>query len=494
MARRRSRGALGAEADGGGFARGAAVMLTATIAGQGAILLSLPILTRLYSTEAVGLQALYLSWASNITVLATLRLDLAVVIARTEDDASHLARMILLQTGVLVSAAVLVIAVFGDEIAHALGTSSAGWLWLIAPMIACTALVLLGSAFATRNRQFGRLAALNVSTSVGFVLFAGCMAIFPGNPDGMVIARLASQALGALLVLSLGLAAWITVHLPVSIVRWRELYFENRQFLYFNTPYSFISAIVLDMPLYVLAARHSPAVAAQYGLAKTLLIAPTTFLSAALSQVYYKEVVDGRGSASLENLTQRLLSFGLLLTSIPFLMVGVWGEFVFTKLFGSDWAPAGHFAQLLAPAMWICAQTGWIQRAFEAGRMQRLSFGIQITFDGVVLATVLGSSARHASPYLTIGAYSALFLCNSACYIVAASYAAQLRWQKSAVILVCSVGAWFALLALILAGRVLLGNSLMVFVSVALVCPWIWLTARSARIWARDGVLSIARG
>jgi O-antigen/teichoic acid export membrane protein len=62
------------------FRSNAIAMLTGTVMAQALPLAASPLLTRLYSPEAFGLQTLFMGLAASLAVLATCRMDLAVVL------------------------------------------------------------------------------------------------------------------------------------------------------------------------------------------------------------------------------------------------------------------------------------------------------------------------------------------------------------------------------------------------------------------------------
>ena len=84
--------------DGVSFLNNARIMLVGFALAQALPLLASPLLARLFSPEAFGLQALFLSVSSVVLVLATLRLDLAEVLAASRREALDILSLGGLQT------------------------------------------------------------------------------------------------------------------------------------------------------------------------------------------------------------------------------------------------------------------------------------------------------------------------------------------------------------------------------------------------------------
>ena len=66
----------------GKFARSVAVMTAGTALGQGLVLASAPLLTRLYTPGDFGVLAVYGSIVSLVAVVGALRYELAIALSR----------------------------------------------------------------------------------------------------------------------------------------------------------------------------------------------------------------------------------------------------------------------------------------------------------------------------------------------------------------------------------------------------------------------------
>ncbi|MTD32896.1 lipopolysaccharide biosynthesis protein [Paludibacterium denitrificans] len=71
-------------------------LVTGAAVAQIVPLLASPLITRLYTPQAVGVQAVYVSWLSSLAVLATARYEMAIVLPAEETKASNLMGLSLL--------------------------------------------------------------------------------------------------------------------------------------------------------------------------------------------------------------------------------------------------------------------------------------------------------------------------------------------------------------------------------------------------------------
>lgn len=356
-------------------------MLAGTLVAQAAPLLASPFLARMYGPEAFGIQTLLMGVASAFAVLATCRLDLAMVLPEADNEAGEIAALVLTITTVLCLLLLAAVAIAAPSLAAASGNAQQqAWLWMLPLMVGAIAFTQVCVAFASRRRSFPRVAAANVTNQLVYVAASVGVGLTGAWLQGLALAKLLGQSAGTL-ILGASLAT-----------RPRQLRFPDRaaamvllkryrQFLVFNTPYSLMGTIARDAPIFLFAASGASAPAGYYGLARTMLLAPTLLASNALSQVFYREAVSLKGTQRLQDLTLTLLRAGLTVGAPLFAFCAVWGDLLFATIFGAGWRTAGLMAMWLAPAAWMSLQTGWPERLFEVHMRQGVSFAVQVGSD-----------------------------------------------------------------------------------------------------------------
>ncbi|MGH7483582.1 MAG: lipopolysaccharide biosynthesis protein, partial [Longimicrobiales bacterium] len=154
----------------GRFARGAAVLVSGTAAGQSVVILSSPVLTRLYTPEEFGTLAVYSAALATIVLVASGRYELAIPLARAGGAAANLmalSLLVLLATTLLTT---LGVSVFGEHLIALTNTPALGpFVWIL-PLG-----VLLGGAnkvftyWALRKEAFRRIASTRFQHGTGMV-------------------------------------------------------------------------------------------------------------------------------------------------------------------------------------------------------------------------------------------------------------------------------------------------------------------------------------
>lgn len=418
------------------FRSNALAMLTGTVMAQALPLLAAPLLTRLYTPEAFGLQTLFMGLAASLAVLATCRMDLAVVLPESDEESLAILGFAL-RTALAVAALTwLAVPLAGLATGRALPSE---WLWLLPLMVLAIAVFQLCVGLASRERAFRRVATGNVANQASYVTAALLAGVAGASTLGLVAAKALGQAVGAGLLGRASVRQLLAALRQVTFGRARAAAGRYRQFLVFNTPYSLVGSVARDAPIYTFSLLAAIGSAGFFGLARTVLLAPTLLASNAFSQVFYREAVALKGTPRLQQLTLGLLRLGLLAFAPLFAFCAVWGDAVFATLFGENWRTAGVFAMILAPAAWMSVQTGWPERLFEVNMRQGVSFSVQLGSDAV-------TAAAFAAAYLVtrdaVVAVAVFMACNLVYHHVYLAAIFRVSGFPAAALLRSLLGGW----------------------------------------------------
>jgi O-antigen/teichoic acid export membrane protein len=389
------------------FLRHILTMVTGTALAQAIPLLVSPLLTRLYTPADFGVLSAVVAAAGILSVVSTLRYELAIVLPKDEAGAANLAAIALAAMVALCITTTILIAGFPDAAHHILSRASS--YALVVPLLtALLSFSQLLSTAANREREYVTIATGSVLQQIVAALFSigAGFAALPVN--GLIVGRLSGYAIACVYYvrrLASILERW------VGLVERPKLFEEAttyRQFPFFNVPYSLVGSISREFLILAFTAMHQAEAAGYYGLARSVLTAPIGFLSTSLSQVFYKEAAVSIGTPEFKRLTLNMLRYfgaGLL----PFFVLGwFWAPDVFQLVFGTHWREAGNFAALLVPIGCLSLFTSWPERVFEVRRKQHWSLSIQLTFDSITVGLVTLALIQGATPLTAIKVYVAV--------------------------------------------------------------------------------------
>ncbi len=315
-----------------------------TAASQVILLGSTVVCARWLFTDAeLGELSTAVALATILATAATLRLEMAVPIARTDREAHDLVRLVTVLA--VAAAGVVALAVAGAEavgwsyVGEALG--GAAW-WLPVTVLAVAVYQTL-RMLQSRLGQFRQTSEAGVTgtvvTGVGQLLagvagwgsggLAAAYAVGRAVSDAQMARRGGFQALGRV-------RWWL-------LARWRRF-----------PAWVLVPAVLNSLSVGAVAplvqAWYGKEVAGQLGLAQRLLMAPAALLGQAVAGVFFarfaRMVREGRSTTATVVTVAEALACVSLPVFVPFVVLG---PDLFALLVGDAWATAGTVSALLSP-------------------------------------------------------------------------------------------------------------------------------------------------
>ncbi len=312
-----------------------------------------PLLTRLYTPEDWGVFALFISSTLVITVFASGRYELAIMLPKNHREAAHLGATSLAMV-VLFSALTFTVVTFANSlITQLLGeTKISAWLFLIPVSILFTSLFRILNFWSNRRKRYRRIATGMVVQGIvtASVNLAGGL-LYKG-PAGLILGTVIGQASAATL---LGWAIWRDDNLKSQI--WsphlmKSAAIRYKQFPLYSTWSAFLNILSLEIPVFILNRSFTSSVTGFYSLAYKALNFPIFIIRQSFSQIFLQRASEIRENESrLSGLVWRTYTTLLMVATIPCAILLVFGDHIFGFVFGSEWITAGRYTQMMSP--WI---------------------------------------------------------------------------------------------------------------------------------------------
>lgn len=328
--------------------------MTGTVAGQALVILSSPLLTRLYSPEEFGVLAVYAAILAFIASMSTLRYELAVPLPRTDGSAVTILVLALTITLVFTALCAVTILMFGHLLVKWTNTPAlAPYLWAL-PLG-----VLVGGAHRTftywglRKSAFGLIARTRLqqggSMAVSQVLF--------GYLHWSVLGLIAGHVIGLTAGLSSLIRFWVRDGYRLlnrtTVARMRQRARRYRELPLFSSFGALINTVGLQLPVMMFAGFYSPAVAGLYLLGQRVANAPVSLLAEAVGKVFFVSAVEAQRNDTLSDLALNVFEALLKICLAPFIILAIAAPELFTIVFGQAWSEAGNYLQLMI--VWIAA-------------------------------------------------------------------------------------------------------------------------------------------
>lgn len=405
--------------------RSTALVLAGTLLAQVVSIISLPVLSRLYSPAEIGVFQVLTSAMATLLPLISLKYEFAILSERRD---RHVALLIVfcIVFGLVASALVPITAMISRSLGWEVGPIWTGWL--------IVALLMGGGVFQTswqvavRDSRHLSMAAAKPLQSLVFNLTAILGGVFGTATAtilvfGDILSRFSSSAVALRFsdlsggnVLSKGRAGVLA-----------KLLCKYRKYPTFSAPSGVVGAFASSLPVFWLAASYADDVAGQFSMVWRTVFMPLSMLILAVNQV-----VTGRLSAMAREgrhdigayvfrISVLVLGIGFL----PILSLILWGRPTIIWLLGPEWVLAGDLLLAMIPLLLSLCVGGPIGMALVI----LLRPDLQLIWDIARLCLLVGLLAAVAAleyePVHMVAAYSFGMLASSIGFLTLAIWASR---------------------------------------------------------------------
>jgi O-antigen/teichoic acid export membrane protein len=339
----------------GEFFRNVFTLISGTTLAQIISLAIYPVLSRMYTPDDFGIFALFMSILTITNMIATAKYELAILMPGKDEDGLNLVGLSAAIT-VLVSMVLMVpVILLNRKLAAMLGNENiAFWLYLIPVSTFLNGLYQSLNYWSIRNKRFRNITAANVSQSLSnSAVKLGAGALVAG-PFGLIAGAIIGQLTGFLAFL-LNFMRKDRAKLDwIRQSRMKSLAGEYYRFPKYNMLLGINNSFSGSLPVFVITAWFSTAVAGLYSFGLTMIFRPMNLVTTALSQVFSQRVISKvNGSQPILDDVRRLFIRMLQFSVLPFGLVAVFAPSIFKVVFGPEWQDAGEYTRILIP--WLFA-------------------------------------------------------------------------------------------------------------------------------------------
>jgi len=338
----------------GSFLRHLAILGSGTALAQAIPILASPILTRLYSPDDFAMLAIFMAVVGIFTPIICGKYEVALVLPKSQVQAQHLLGIALYFTFIISLILAIAFAFSGPDLLSFLHADKLGrWIFAVPVAMLLTGIFTAANYYANRNKDYSLMSKARVvrallTTSIGII--AG---ILGSHFSGLLTGFFAGLACAS---------GYIIIRyrmLPIiRLLKWSKakklLLCKYRQYPIYDGATGLLNGLTLSLPVIFLSRYFPESVVGYFSLVLRVSLTPVSFISASVSQINLKKVVDliNNGKSPIPF----LLKLTALLTTIilvPSIVIIVWGPKLFALIFGSTWETAGEYARIMMPAIAI---------------------------------------------------------------------------------------------------------------------------------------------
>lgn len=357
------------------------MLASGTVVGQAILILTTPLITRLYTPEQFGVLAVFAGLLGTVSVVACLRFEMAIPLPKRDGAAFQVVGLALVSL-VLVT---LITSAMGFGIGQALlvkvgATALAPYYWLLPMAVFFAGAYQLSSLWATRSKSFRVLALTRVQQGAGAAGSQVALGLSHFGSLGLIIGQMLGQTLG---LFRLGQKLYRDFMLQRVVVTRRGMKWALHRyfsFLKYDTAASLLNTAGAQVPAILFAAYFNPALAGSFLISVRVLSAPITLIGKTMMQVLLPDLVTARYNGSLP---VKILKMQRLLAALglgPFAVVALLAPLGFGKFFGTQWGDVGEIAAWTA--IWVGFQFVYspLSAVFVAVEAQRTNLILQSIF------------------------------------------------------------------------------------------------------------------
>ncbi|QIX62514.1 oligosaccharide flippase family protein [Hymenobacter sp. BT18] len=344
-----ARGILAGLRSKGSFTQNLAVAFSSNALAFVITFLFTPIFSRIYTPEAYGRFSLFNSIAVNLIVFASLNYTNAFVLPRTKESFMNLARLAL---GLCVGISVLTMGVFllfGHQILAFFNASDlAGYMYLIPVAVFLGGLSNIWNNWNLREKEFRRNGGVQIATSLSSRLVGlGYGLLIGGNTPGLILGDLVLKTTSAVLAVGQSIRSQLGELLRHwNVGELRQIAHEYRGYPLYAMPGTWISVLTSQAPVFLLSRFYGVAAVGQFSFANSLLNIPIQLIAYSMGPVFLQRATElhHENPERLRDLVSNMYTKVFYIGVVPFGIISVFGEYIFTIFLGKQWQLAGVFA------------------------------------------------------------------------------------------------------------------------------------------------------
>ncbi len=378
----------------GSFGHGVLTLMTGTAIAQMIPFAVAPFLTRLYTPIDFGIWALFMSVTAILSIIATGRYSLAIILPEKEEDAVNLIALSVIIAFALGSILLIFVWLFNNQIAALLRNPTiAPCLYFIPVSLILTGLFQALNYWSNRNKKYKRLALRSITmygiTAVAQIIFG----YKHFGSTGLILAVVLGQAIATG---TLAYNVWREDGIKkkfLSYVKIKENAVRFKAFPLINSSHVFSDQLRISAIPLIINYFFGSSILGLYYLSMRFLELPITLISGSISQVYYQKIAFlYKKKKDIWKVTL-ILIIKLIMIIIPFsLIIIVGGPWLFRFFFGAKWEIAGKYSQIVMPWVGISFISSAIWTITLVLNEQKRFFLISLVYNILVTLGVLLTS------------------------------------------------------------------------------------------------------
>lgn len=381
-----------------------------TAAGQLLTVLISPVLSRLFEKQDFGVLGAFSLLLTFLSPIVGGRYDLAIPVAKDDKESTEAMAAAMLTTTIVSILVATVMLAAGPWVADLIREPQAGKYFFLLPI----SLWMVGAYqalnyWAIREREYILTARTKLVQGIALALSQIAAGFLHLGQLGLVLADIVGRSAGKLTIAT---QVWARHKQELKALTWpgiKSTAYRYREYPLYAAPAALVHAGASALPGLVLGVMYNSAVLGLFFFSYRYIWTPVSLLGQSLAQVFNGEGAEWAKTdpARLErgywSLVKRLALLGIL----PFGTIALIGRPVFTFVFGSSYADAGTYAQILSLGWYVQFVVGPVLPTLNLLERQKWVLAADAVGIALIAGTFFAAAQNHWPVTLTLGFYTA---------------------------------------------------------------------------------------
>lgn len=308
-------------------------------------------LRRIYPKEDFGVFAVFLSITGIFMVVASFRIEMAVVLPRKKVNAVNLTFAGLFLALIFCLLCLLCIILFFDPLLALLNLEPhhGFMLYYLPAAIFFFSSYQVMNYYLVRHKAYREISINKISRRIAEGLSQIALGLAGVLQTGLILGNMAGHLVN-------NIAGWYQMlkkGFSLRLFSWkrqREMVIKYREFPLYNMIPAFLNSLCMHLPLLFVNSFYSPEITAYFDLSRWVLVFPASILTLSISQVLLQAISEKNNSRQSfrQDLQRLILLLGLLAGSMVVFTL-LWAPPLFALYAGEDYYTSGVFAQVIVP-------------------------------------------------------------------------------------------------------------------------------------------------
>lgn len=315
---------------------------TGTVMGQVVSIVTLPIITRIYGAEIIGIWATINAMANIVQNICDLGISNALMICG--EDKIQTLHSIIVKISLLLS----IITGFIIFVYYIMTGQDLNYAMMVCILMSTYAFTLreINTCYTilNRNKKYDILMKNSIIRFSSAAIISIILGLFGWKTMGYYLGTILGQVL-TLLHMRRFLPKLEKV---TGFSKYKETILEYKNFVRYQMPASIAVTLRTELPNLLIGSLFGNTILGYFSITQKLLTIPVTFLGQSLGKIFYQSIaamrMEGKEIGHFVNLN---IKRGMVVAFVPMVLLAAFGDVAVTIFFGMEYAPGGVICRII---------------------------------------------------------------------------------------------------------------------------------------------------